>query len=177
MFLDINKIDERGLSFDHELKLGDLDDDGGGSMPVLRSRITGRAEKDGEAVVVEARLGAAVRRVCARCLADFEFPVVTEFALRLVRRMPSGPGAEGDEDAADEALFLAPDGIADLDSMAAEQIYLGLPMKPVCRKDCKGLCPTCGVDRNVEGECGCPAEIDDPRLAPLWELKNRMSQS
>jgi len=176
MFLDINKIDDQGLSFDHELRLGDLDDGGGGSMPVLRTRISGRAEKDGDAVVVEARLGAAVRRACARCLAEFEFPVVTEFALRLVREMPSAASAEGDEDPADEALFLAADGIADLDLMAAEQIYLGLPMKPLCRKDCKGLCPTCGVNRNVEGECGCPVEIDDPRLAPLRELKDRMSR-
>lgn len=177
MFLDTNEIDERGRSFDYELRLGDLDDGGGGTMPVLRSRISGTAEKDGEAVVVEARLRATVRRACARCLVDFEFPVVTEFTLRLTRKMPPGSGSKGDQDPADAALFLAPDGIADLDLMAAEQIYLGLPMKPVCRKDCKGLCPTCGVNRNVEGECGCPVEIGDSRLAPLRELKDRMSKS
>lgn len=177
MFLDTNKIDERGLSFDHDLALGDLDDGGDGTMPVLRSRISGRAEKDGDAVVLAARLDATVRRSCARCLADFEFLVATEFARRLVRRMPSGTDSKGDEDPTDAELFLAPDGIADLDLMAAEQIYLGLPMKPVCRQDCRGLCPKCGVNRNVERECGCPAEVEDARLAPLRELKERMSRS
>jgi uncharacterized protein len=165
------------LSFDHELALGNLDDGGGGTMPVLRSRISGRAEKDGDAIDVEARLSATVRRSCARCLADFEFAVATEFALRLVRHMPSGTGPRGADDPAEDALFLAPDGIADLDLMAAEQIYLGLPMKPVCRQDCRGLCPTCGANRNVVSECGCAVEVEDSRLAPLRELKERMSRS
>ena len=60
--------------------------------------------------------------------------------------------------------------------MAAEQILLNLPLKPVCEPGCKGLCPTCGVNRN-QIECDCRSEAVDPRFAPLLDLKERMSDS
>ena len=52
-----------------------------------------------------------------------------------------------------------------------EQIVLGLPLKPLCREDCRGRCPSCGKNRNT-GPCGCPPaeEPGDPRLAPLRKL-------
>ncbi len=178
MFIDINKIDEQGESLDHELKLDDLDDDGGVKMPVARARLTGRVEKAPHGAVVEARVEATVRRACGRCLEVFEASVSTEFTLALVPELPSpsdptaAAAAQSDGD-----LFEAPEGKADLELMATEQIYLSLPIKPVCRKDCKGLCPGCGANRNVVGECGCRAENDDPRLGPLRELKDRLAQS
>jgi hypothetical protein len=67
---------------------------------------------------------------------------------------------------------LAIRGGADLSEIAAEQIYLGLPLKPVCKNDCRGLCPVCGVNRNLE-ECACVGEEIDPRLAPLLAFKRR----
>ena len=50
-----------------------------------------------------------------------------------------------------------------------EQFYLALPMKPLCREECQGLCPQCGVNRNVEA-CQCSTRWDDPRLAALKAL-------
>ena len=51
-----------------------------------------------------------------------------------------------------------------------EQFLLALPENPVCSEDCKGLCPTCGIDRN-QGTCTCAREEGDPRLAVLRNLK------
>ena len=51
-----------------------------------------------------------------------------------------------------------------------EAVLLELPYAPVCREDCKGLCPVCGVDRNRES-CSCNTERIDPRLAVLKELQ------
>jgi uncharacterized protein len=51
-----------------------------------------------------------------------------------------------------------------------EQFYLALPMKPLCREDCKGLCPQCGTNLNT-GSCECGPALEDPRLAPLKQLK------
>jgi uncharacterized protein len=51
-----------------------------------------------------------------------------------------------------------------------EQFYLALPMKPLCREDCKGLCPICGVNRNRE-TCSCRSEWVDPRMEALRKLK------
>jgi len=58
----------------------------------------------------------------------------------------------------------------DLNEVLREQFYLALPMKPLCREDCAGLCPQCGTNRNT-GTCSCATEDVDPRLAPLRGLK------
>ena len=60
----------------------------------------------------------------------------------------------------------------DLGLTVREQLFLALPMKRLCRADCAGLCPTCGVNRN-EVRCDCPPEPTDPRLAPLKKLLDR----
>ena len=64
----------------------------------------------------------------------------------------------------------------DLGEVVREQVLLALPLKPLCREDCRGLCPRCGQNRNL-GPCGCPPpeEPGDPRLEPLRKLvdKNR----
>jgi len=52
----------------------------------------------------------------------------------------------------------------------AEQVLLALPMKAICRSDCRGLCPQCGVNLNNE-ECRCESHAADPRTAPLARLK------
>jgi uncharacterized protein len=57
----------------------------------------------------------------------------------------------------------------DLGEMMRDEFYLALPMKPLCRADCKGICPVCGVNRNREA-CACKAEWIDPRMEPLKKL-------
>jgi uncharacterized protein len=47
---------------------------------------------------------------------------------------------------------------------------LALPMKPLCRDDCRGLCPVCGGNRNLVA-CACAQRTPDPRLAVLKDLK------
>jgi len=174
MFIDINKIDEDGLSFERELDLSDLDDGSGQAISVVQVCIRGRVARNGRAADLKGRLDARVRLSCARCLDPFDVSVGGEFVLRLVAEEP-GPRAVQESDAnEDDTLFHAPEGRADLREIATEQIYLSLPMKPVCREDCKGLCPACGANRNVD-ECGCSREPEDPRLAPLRELQRRMS--
>ena len=60
----------------------------------------------------------------------------------------------------------------DLADVIREQFYLALPMKPLCRADCKGLCPTCGSNRNRE-TCSCRPAWVDPRLEKLKELRTK----
>jgi uncharacterized protein len=58
----------------------------------------------------------------------------------------------------------------DLEPMTREAVVLGLPLAPLCRPDCKGLCPTCGAELN-RGPCGCPPPATDPRWAALDALR------
>jgi len=81
--------------------------------------------------------------------------------------------AEGDEGAelvAEDLDVFAYDGEhVDLEPVIREQLVLAVPYAPLCREDCKGLCPQCGVDRNV-GTCACEKPLD-PRFAALRGLK------
>lgn len=65
-----------------------------------------------------------------------------------------------------------PEGRLDLLEVAREAIFLQLPQRPLCATDCKGLCPTCGVNRNGL-ECACVEGSLDLRMEPLRELLER----
>jgi uncharacterized protein len=72
--------------------------------------------------------------------------------------------------------LIAPEGKIGLEDVASEQLYLNLPLKPICNPSCKGLCPTCGTNRNL-GACDCTPEEIDPRLAPLLPFKRKLQGS
>jgi uncharacterized protein len=59
--------------------------------------------------------------------------------------------------------------VLDLAHMLREQFYLAMPMRPLCREDCRGLCPQCGTNLNVDS-CGCTRERHDPRFDGLRTL-------
>jgi uncharacterized protein len=69
-----------------------------------------------------------------------------------------------------EAFELTGDQL-DLGPMVREVMVLDAPMSPLCRDDCRGLCPQCGVDLNVE-TCSCSGEVADPRWGALDQLKD-----
>ncbi len=87
--------------------------------------------------------------------------------------MPSDDDEAGEDGAevADGDIDTFPfDGeTLDLEPLLREQFVLAIPYSPLCREDCKGLCPQCGIDRNT-GTCACEKPID-PRLAALKGLK------
>lgn len=58
----------------------------------------------------------------------------------------------------------------DLAGIAWEQLMLAMPVNPLCRPDCNGLCPICGANLNLE-TCDCRKDEEDPRMAPLRNLK------
>jgi len=60
----------------------------------------------------------------------------------------------------------------DLRPLLVEQIQLNVPMKPLCRADCAGICPICGANRNA-GPCDCATEEVDPRWKALEAFKER----
>jgi uncharacterized protein len=62
------------------------------------------------------------------------------------------------------------DDLIDIDPLLAEQLLLQIPMKILCREDCKGLCPHCGVNMNAD-DCQCREKRVDVRLAVLNKLK------
>ncbi len=77
---------------------------------------------------------------------------------------------EGEEVPTDDLDLFAFDGEKiDLEPLLREQFVLAVPYAPLCREDCKGLCPQCGIDKNTSS-CTCEKPID-PRLAKLATFK------
>ena len=111
---------------------------------------------------------------CSRCLEPFRLPVNATFDQRYLPQAEAA--ADGETEVAEEDLETSfyRDEQIDLNELLREQFYLALPMKPLCRDDCKGLCPQCGTNLNT-GTCECDPGWEDPRLAALKELKARES--
>lgn len=112
---------------------------------------------------------------CSRCLEPFTLPVNATFDLRYLphkagqEAASAGDGEEGEVQDDDVSVSFYLDDEIDLADLLREQFYLVLPMKPLCREECQGLCPHCGVNRNIE-TCQCSARWDDPRLSTLKAL-------
>jgi len=115
------------------------------------------AELVGSEIRIRGHLGTRLRAHCDRCLKPIEFPVDQDFDL-FYRPMSSIARQEEIEipDEESEIGFFSGEGI-EFSDVIVEQVNLALPMKLVCRPDCLGLCPVCGIDRNVE-ECQCRIE-------------------
>jgi uncharacterized protein len=106
---------------------------------------------------------------CGRCLDDIAQPVDLPFDLLY---LPHAENAgEGEVEVEDDDLTTAyyRDEQIDLGQLVLEQFYLAVPMKPLCRESCRGLCPTCGTNLNT-GTCSCAPEWVDPRLEGLRSL-------
>ncbi|PYM83913.1 MAG: hypothetical protein DME09_09685 [Candidatus Rokuibacteriota bacterium] len=112
-------------------------------------------------------------QVCGRCLERFPTRVAPAVDARFSPRPERGkePIELGSDDL--ELDFYTDDSL-DLAQLVETETTLALPMKPLCRTDCRGLCPTCGGNRNVV-ECACAGRAPDPRFAVLKDLAGRLS--
>ncbi|MGH7934980.1 MAG: YceD family protein [Candidatus Binataceae bacterium] len=127
----------------------------------------------GTELFFQGQIGALTVASCARCTEEFK--TVRHRAFRYVLS-PRVIGYDGQADLRAEDLeFSLYDGEeVDLLPLIREQMLLALCERPLCREDCRGLCPHCGVNLN-QGECGCRVETFDPRLAVLRSIKARRS--
>jgi len=118
-------------------------------------------------------LATRLELLCARCLEPVAQDVTRKFDL-LYR--PLGTDAGNEElsvtVAEAEVGYYQGDGLL-LEDAIREQVLLAVPLKVVCRQDCKGLCPTCGKNRNTE-PCSCAPPLGDPRWSALKDLREKL---
>ena len=126
-------------------------------------------KSDGE-LYVKGNMTALFKLQCVRCLKEFEYNLdskieivySTESALEIVEKELTKEEIDVNTLKSNEI---------DIDAILLEQLTLDMPMKSVCRIDCKGLCPKCGTNLN-EGKCSCPStEQVNKRFAKLKEIK------
>jgi uncharacterized protein len=131
--------------------------------------ISGKVRVTGNEAFVSGHIDTRAQVECDRCLQPVELPVNTDFALEYI----SGPDYESSAAAelteADMSVSVFDGEAIDIDEIVKEQILLTVPARTLCREDCKGICPECGIDRNT-GECSCVTDDTDPRWAALKNL-------
>jgi uncharacterized protein len=168
MIIRVSELEESGLRIDDVAALGPVFTD-----PAWRlESVALEVEPDGSDVFVRGRLAATMPQTCSRCLEDFAARIDAPVDVRLV---PKPAGADSVELGADDldTDFYENDEL-DVTRVVANEATLALPMKPLCREDCRGLCRVCGANRNV-APCTCDTRPPDPRLAALRDLATRLA--
>ena len=171
MQLDLTRYRQPLGHFSRTFEPGDVGPVEDAYRIVAPVRLDFDVHKDKDRFRLEGTVGTELELLCSRCLDPFRLPVEAPFDLRY------HPAAEmsldEDREVPDEDLETSyyRDDQIDLNELLREQFYLALPMKPLCRDGCRGLCPQCGTNLNA-GDCQCPPGWQDPRLAPLRALKD-----
>lgn len=174
MFIEIESLKPEPLHVHHVFQAGELTfsrEDAILKEPVTADFVL---EHTGSDLHISGSVNTTVRFQCARCTKEFVKDLSAGFDLSYLPQ-PEWTDEEGEVELHYEDMEVAfYDGIAlDVDQMVLEQIELALPMRFVCREDCKGLCPQCGTDLN-EGPCSCSKETADARLASLLDFRRKM---
>ena len=121
-----------------------------------------------DGILAQADADLHVHGECVRCLRDLDEERTVDFdELYLLPEAAAAQLEEGDEEAAD--LFLVGETDLDLEPALRDALILGLPQRPLCRPDCRGLCPGCG-ERMEDLPEGHAHEVVDPRWSALAGL-------
>jgi uncharacterized protein len=187
VFVDLERVPPEGEALDRRVPAGSL------NLPKEEFRLISDVDLEGrlQPVELDSETGEIAYRLrgglkcriemdCVRCLEPFEVDVDEELDLLYLpesrnvasssEKAESG-SASDDRGLGEEELSASfyRDHQIDLAHMILEQIVLSLPMKSLCRPDCLGLCPECGVNRNT-AKCDCTPEELDPRWSTLKTL-------
>lgn len=167
MILRVSDIPDDGLIIEDTSLFGSAFSDRSWRL----DRVYLRAERDGDDVVVVGEIDSTVPVTCGRCLEELPARVRATVDVRFIPRPPTGDRVELGSDDLD--LYFCHGDEVNLAMLVETETALALPMKPLCREDCRGLCPVCGGNRNLVA-CACPEPAPDPRLGALRDLAARL---
>jgi uncharacterized protein len=119
-------------------------------------------ESVSDGILATGSVAARWRSECRRCLTDLADEARGRFQELF------------EPDARDGETFPLHHEHVDLEPLARETLLLELPLAPLCREECRGLCPTCGTDLN-QGACRCAPAGRDPRWEALDELREQLN--
>jgi uncharacterized protein len=184
MLIEIQELELHPIDFREEFSPGviDLGPDVRQCSPL---RTEGRADlveeqhekhKVVQDIRLKGKLETSLEAACARCLEPVLLKVSPTFDL-LYRPLGTDSGHEelSVTDAEAEIGYYKDQGLL-LEDALREQVLLAMPLKLVCREDCKGLCAHCGKNLNNEGQCSCVDLVQDPRWSALKEIRDKLEQ-
>jgi uncharacterized protein len=150
----------RKYEVDDEVKIGEDNSRVQGEITMLRTN---------RGILVTGKIETELKLTCSRCLADFRQPVALEIEEEYFPTIDiiTGSSISAPDDEPD-AFMIDQNNILDLSEAIRQYGLLAVPMKPLCRDNCAGLCATCGTNLNLK-KCHCPPIID-PRFEKLRGL-------
>ena len=162
MIIDLKHIfvkDNSSTAIEYALDLSDVEYMG--SYPLKEPvTIKGTVSNSASLIRLEAEISYEFDAPCDRCGRD----TVKKHIVPVSKSLASS--IEGEES---DTILIVPDMQLNLDELIYTEVITSLPMKHLCKEDCKGICFKCGKNLN-EGKCECNTKEIDPRLAALAEL-------
>ncbi len=164
MIIEIDRLSEKELkiSKNFDFLSTDLVDENVVFRKPVHADISIRRIQD--EIFIQGRITTQLSFVCGRCLSPYEIPVDSTFDLVYLPEELEELGDQLEEGEMTRFFYMSP--IIDLLDVVLEQINLTFPIKPLCTKDCQGLCPVCGKVEK-DGDCHCVTHDSDPCLVKL----------
>lgn len=175
MIISLVRLPPDGLRFQHQYEARELDLSDREFELEKPPLVAGRVDRAGVEMRLRGEIKAALVLSCDRCVNDAHLPLEIPFDLLYT---PQDIGNQtGEIELHDRDLDVAfyENEEINLDELVLEQLELSLPIRVLCREDCRGLCSECGADLNVE-QCQCEKPID-PRWQALADLKAQQAEN
>jgi len=173
MFLSAKEMEVRKIRFDESFRAGQIDfagDELEQDSPLRAAGDAALVPNSAREIRIQGRYSVVMAAACDRCLERTRFPLEAGFDLFY---QPAEAIASEEEVGLDEAeleIGFYDGGGIELEDVLHEQILLALPMQRICGEGCKGICPTCGGNRN-QAACNCKREDAADRWGALRKLE------
>jgi uncharacterized protein len=177
MKLDLSEIARTlGDRYHYEIKEPPIVDD----TVVCTQPIGGKIDftNTGSLIIAKGDFATAVQLQCSRCLADFSIPVSSPLDEQFEIADEEAPVDEEDSpefESDNDLQSLFTNYMLDITELIRQALILALPLRPLCREECSGLCLTCGQNLN-EARCDCDKKADASPLSNLAEMWKRSQE-
>lgn len=169
MQIEVEKVEAAGTSFVDSYAPNELVlDDQTGHLRTA-AEVSGRVSRKGKQIRLQGSIKTNVEVRCDRCLNPVAVPIDTDFNATYVPVADEVVDDNRELQEEDLTVSVFDDSTIDVDELVREQVLLALPTRLLCHEECRGLCPSCGADLNVE-TCSCGQREIDPRWAALKDL-------
>jgi uncharacterized protein len=155
------ELQERRLALEDDIVLRELK----GTMELVRTD---------RGLLVHVAAGCLAHGVCARCLTEIDYRLRLDFEEEYLPVLDIFTGLPNRIPRDTDQFLIDADFVLDLREALRQYTVMAEPLNPLCRPDCRGLCPDCGQNLN-EGPCACPERLDS-RWEPLRRLAARLRQ-
>jgi uncharacterized protein len=174
--VDLSVLDDEPLRFEESFQLEPDRLDSEQVAGPVAVRLVGEVRPHDDGFSVSGHCHGDGPLTCSRCLEPVPWNIDEEFSIEYRQPLTTPLDAEIDLDEADLDVSFLDGSELDLAALAAEQVFLAMPMRIVCNPDCAGLCPRCGANLNNDNDCGCEPEVD-PRWSTLADLSGGTQSS